>query len=240
MIFGPPLLILNAQVRLQSGALAVFSPIALTPDVRTTLQKLGNNVQYLSALDFEHHLFISEWAKAFPNAKLLGPDGLSEKREKAQEPAGTKFQHIWTQKNKADFEVDPDFDREFDYEYVGSHGNKELVFFHKPDKTLIEADLMFNLPATEQYSKTREGATSGMLTKLFVGLMSAEGTALWQKRFLWYAASAKDRPGFNKSIRKIDTWDFQRIIPCHGDVIESGAKGIFKNVFEWHLNAAAK
>lgn len=208
--------------------------------MRTTLQKLGNNVQYLSALDFEHHLFISEWAKAFPNAKLLGPDGLSEKREKSQETAGTKFQHIWTQKNKADFEVDPAFDREFDYEYVGSHGNRELIFFHKPDKTLIEADLMFNLPATEQYSKTREGATSGMLTKLFVGLMSAEGTALWQKRFLWYAASVKDRRGFNKSIRKIDTWDFQRIIPCHGDVIESGAKAIFKNVFEWHLNAAAK
>ncbi|KAA6413859.1 MAG: hypothetical protein FRX48_02221 [Lasallia pustulata] len=227
-------------VRLQSGAIAVFSPIALTPDVRATLQKLGNNVRYLSALDFEHHIFISDWAKAFPDAKLLGPEGLSEKREKSQETAGTKFQHIWTQKNKTEIQVDPDFDREFDYEYVGSHGNKEVVFFHKPDRTLIEADLMFNLPATEQYSKTREGATSGILTKLFVGLMSAEGKALWQKRFLWYVASAQDRPGFNQSIRKIDSWDFQRIIPCHGDVIENGAKGIFRKVFEWHLNAAAK
>ena len=227
-------------VRLQSGALAVFSPVALTPDVRATLQSLGNNVQYLTALDFEHHIFISEWAKAFPKAQLLGPDGLPEKREKSQETAGTKFQHIWTQKNKADLSVGPEFDREFDYEYVGSHGNKELVFFHKPERTLIEADLMFNLPATEQYSKTREGATTGILTKLFIGLMSAEGTATWQKRFLWYAASSPDRPDFNRSIRKIDSWDFQRIIPCHGDVIESGAKGIFKKVFNWHLDAGTK
>ena len=136
--------------------------------------------------------------------------------------------------------VGPEFDREFDYEYVGSHGNKELVFFHKPERTLIEADLMFNLPATEQYSKTREGATSGILTKLFIGLMSAEGTATWQKRFLWYAASSQDRPGFNRSIRKIDSWDFQRVIPCHGDVIDSGAKGIFRKVFNWHLDAGTK
>ncbi len=67
--------------------------------------------------------------------------------------------------------------------------------------------------------------------------MSATGPATWQKRFNWYAASAKDRTGFNRSIQKIDKFDFDRIIPCHGDVIESGGKGIFRKVFEWHLNA---
>ena len=136
--------------------------------------------------------------------------------------------------------VDEEFDREFDYEYVGSHSNKELVFLHKPDKTLIEADLMFSLPATEQYSRTEEGATSGVLTKLFVGLMSSQGHATWQKRFLWYAASSGDREGFNKSMKKIDSWDFNTIIPCHGDVIEGNGKGIFRNVMEWHLKAQSK
>ena len=227
-------------MRLENNSLAVFSPTALTSDVRTAVEALGNNVRYITALDFEHHIFITEWAKAFPNAKVLGVEGLPEKRQASKETAGTNFQHVWTQKNKADFTVDPDFDRAFDYEYVGSHGNKELVFFHKPDRTLIQADLMFNLPATEQYSRTKEGAESGFLTKMFVGLMSAEGSAKWQKRFLWYVASSKDREGFNKSIRKINGWDFEKIIPCHGDVIESGAKGIFQNVMEWHLNASKK
>lgn len=132
--------------------------------------------------------------------------------------------------------VDQDFDSVFDYEYVGSHGNKELVFFHKPDKILIEADLIFNLPATEQYSRTKDGAESGILTRFFVGLMSARGAAKWQKRFIWYAASAKDRPDFSKSMSRINSWDFERIIPCHGDVIESNAKGIFQNIMEWHLD----
>ena len=224
-------------MRLQNNSLAVFSPIALTPDVRTHLEELGNNVQYIAALDYEHHIFVSEWAKAFPNAKVLGVEGLPEKRESSKETAGTKFDHLWTQKNKLDFKVDADFDRDFEYEYVHSHGNKELVFFYRPDRTLIEADLIFNLPATEQYSRTKEGAEAGILTKLFVGLMSAQGSAKWQKRFIWYAISAKDRTGFNQSIKRINTWDFQRIIPCHGDVIENNAKGIFQTVFEWHLKA---
>ena len=97
--------------------------------------------------------------------------------------------------------------------------------------------MMFNLPAKEQYSRTGEDPTSGILNKMFIGLQTTQGAATWQKRFLWYAASAGDRQGFNQSVRKIASWDFERIIPCHGDVIESGGKGIFKKVFEWHLNA---
>ena len=208
--------------------------------MRATVEKMGNNVGYIAALDFEHHIFITEWAKAFPSAKLLGVEGLPEKREKSQATAGTKFQHVWTQKNKNDMKVDAEFDAEFDYEYVGSHANKELVLCHKPDKTLIEADMMFNLPAHEQFSKTGDDPEAGFLTKLFVGLQNTKGDATWQKRFLWYIASSGDRKGFNQSAQKIASWDFDRIIPCHGDVIESGGKGIFKKVFEWHLNAATK
>lgn len=210
----------------------------MTPEVRNTVQELGDQVRYLAATDFENHTFLSEWAKAFPSAKVLGVDGLPEKRQKAKETAGTSFDHVWTMKNKHDMKVDPDFDREFETEYVGSHGNKELVFCHKPDRTLIEADLIFNLPANEQYSKSDESPTAGIGTKLFIGMMSASGTATWQKRFLWYAASAADRPGFNQSIKKINSWDFDRVIPCHGDVIETGGKGVFQKVMEWHLKAA--
>ena len=130
-------------VRLQSGSLAVFSPTALTPEVRSTVEALGNKVAYIAALDYEHHIFITEWAKAFPSAKLLGVEGLAEKREKVQATAGSKFQHVWTQKNKASMKIDHDFDQEFEHEYVGSHANKELVFFHKRDRTLIEAEYVF-------------------------------------------------------------------------------------------------
>lgn len=209
--------------------------MALTPEVRTTVEALGNDVAYLTAMDFEHHIFVSEWARAFPSARILGVDGLPEKRESNPETAGTTFSHVFTQKNKASLKVDDSFDKEFDYEYVGSHANKELVFCHKPDKTLIQADMMFNLPAHEQYSRTGEKATDGILTKFFTSFQNTVGSATWQKRFLWYVASGPDRKGFNESVRKINGWDFDKIIPCHGDVIETEGKAIFRKVFAWHL-----
>ena len=167
-------------------------------------------------------------------------EGLPEKREKDPATAGIPFKYVFTNGNKSTLKVGEEFDRDFDYEYVGSHANKELVFHYKPDKTLIQADLMFNLPATEQHSKTAEGAESGILTKLFTGFQNTKGDATWQKRFLWYAVSAGNRPDFNKSVGKINEWDFDRIIPCHGDVIESGGKGIFQKVLAWHLAALGK
>ncbi len=121
---------------------------------------------------------------------------------------------------------------------VDGHANKELVFLYKPDKTLIQADLFFNLPATEQYSKTKEGAESGLVTKMFVNMMNTRGNVAVQKRVIWYGVT-KDRGSFEESIRRINGWEFEKVVPCHGDVIESGAKGVFQRVFEWQLKGAA-
>jgi len=118
--------------------------------------------------------------------------------------------------------------------------NKEIVFNHKPTRTLITADMFFNLPATEQFSKSGVDATSGILTKIFASLNNTKGAATWQKRFIWYGPSMGDRKSFNESVARINKWDFDRIVPCHGDVIESSGKGIFEKIFSCHLEAAKK
>ena len=97
---------------------------------------------------------------------------------------------------------------------------------------------MFNLPATEQFSKAGVDANSGILTKIFGALQSTKGTAIWQQRTIWYGTSSSDRSGFAQSVARINKWDFERIIPCHGDVIEGNGKGIFEKVFKWHLDLA--
>ncbi|KAH0537421.1 hypothetical protein FGG08_005774 [Glutinoglossum americanum] len=229
----------NQVVRLRSGALAVFSPVALTPEVKDVVTALGGNLRYMIAPDMEHHLFLGPWHQAFPEAKVIGPGGLPEKRAH-QKNETVPFSHVFTPNNCKDLKIDPEFDAEFDYEYVYGHVGKELVFNYKPEKTLIEADLMFNLPAKEQYSRGGETNGSGLLTKLFTSINSTYGAATWQKRFIWYASSSKDRPAFNRSIARIEKWDFDKIVMCHGDVIESGGKGIFRKVFEWHLQAVQK
>lgn len=174
--------------------------------------------------------------QAYPEAQIIGPDTLPEYRDKQSYFKVPSDKWLLTRPNQA-LTVSEEFDREFDFEYVHSHMNKELVFNHKPSRTLIEADLIFNLPATEQMSRTGESATSGLLTKLFTGINHTQGSAVWQKRFIWYGPSSADRPAFNKSVARIAAWDFDRIIPCHGDVIETGGKGVFEKIMEWHLKA---
>jgi len=222
-----------------SGSLAVFSPVALTPTVRTKIAALSptNSVSYLIAPDLEHHIFLSSWYASFPSAHVIGPEGLPEKRaaQMAKDKSVTNVPFSTVFRGNEKVSVSEEFDKEFEYEYFPMHTNKELVFYHKPSKVLIEADLMFNLPATEQYSKTGESATTGWATKLFGSLQSTSGTAIWQKRMLWYVLSKGDRPGFSSKAQRVDSWDIDTIIPCHGDVITDDAKGIFRKVFEWHL-----
>jgi len=225
-------------VRLTSGDLAVFSPIALTPEVRTRIDSMGSNVKYLAALDYEHHIFLSEWSRAYPAATIIGVEGLPEKREKNKETAGLRFTHVFTRSNKNELKIGEEFDRDFEYEYLPAHRNKELVFYYKPDRTLIEADVLFNLPAREQYTRSKEDPTSGFFNTLFNGLMNAKGEAKWQRRMLWYGPSPRNE--FNQSIKKISGWDFERIIPCHGDVIEENGQEVWKKMFAWNLKAAAE
>lgn len=220
-------------VKLSSGALAVFSPVGLTPEVRAKVDSLGGNVKYIAAPDLEHHLHISTWKEAYPQASILAPQGLYEKRQASKQYHDAPFEHVF--KKNETHKISEEFDAEFDTEYVHGHGSRELVFLHRPSRTVIEADLLFNLPAHEQYSRTEGGNPLNFLTKLMLPLLSINGSATGQRRFAWYILSSRDRPAFTESMKRINGWDFDRLIPCHGDVIETGAKGVFQNVMAWFL-----
>lgn len=232
-------------VKLTSGSLAIFSPVALTPEAKAKVDSLGGRVRYIIAPDIEHHIFVSEWAKAYPEAVLIGPEGLPEKRAKMHanpkensNVGDESFATVFTKANKREVKVSPEFDADFEYEFVDAHPNKELVFVYKPDGVLIQADLMFNLPAEEQYSRVPEAEkpkNAGWLARVFMAAQSTEGDAKWMKRFLWYAISRGNREGFNESVQRIAGWDFDTIVPCHGETIVGGGKKVFEKVFEAHL-----
>lgn len=232
-------------VRLTSGALAVFSPVALTPEVKAKVAEMGGRLQYIVAPDLEHHIFISEWKREFPDAHIMGPEGLPEKRAKVQgddKIGHEEFNTVFKAAEKGKQATTAEFDADFAHEFVDAHPNKELAFLYRPDRVLIQADLMFNLPAVEQYSRVPQAAKSGggLLNRFFTSMNTTAGDATGIKRFLWYAISSKDREGFNGSVRRINEWDFVTIVPCHGDTIEGNAKEVFLKVFEWHLKGTKK
>lgn len=89
------------------------------------------------------------------------------------------------------------------------------------------------MPAYEQYSKTGVDANSGVYTKFlncFLNTRPGKG----QQRFIWYLAS-KDKNSFSQSAKVVSGWDIEKIIPCHGDVIEEDGGAVFKRLFAWHL-----
>ncbi|KAK4117024.1 hypothetical protein N656DRAFT_742891 [Canariomyces notabilis] len=230
-------------VRLTSGSLAIFSPVALTEAAKAKVASLGNDLRYIIAGDVEHHIFLSDWAAAYPNAKLIGPEGLPEKRLKAadSDPKIGKehFAAVFTRENKTNLaaSIGEDFARDFDVEYVHAHPNRELVFLFKPERTLIQADLLFNLPAEEQYSRVPERKPKlGLLGRLFESMQTTKGEAVEMKRFLWHVVSRKDRASFNESVRRIEKWDFETVVPCHGETIVGNGKEVFRKVFAWHLD----
>ncbi|KAL3467021.1 hypothetical protein BJX64DRAFT_301406 [Aspergillus heterothallicus] len=217
-------------VRLATGSIAVFAPVPLTARVREAIATLGGQVKYIAALNIEHHLNLTQWKHAFPDAEIIAPEGLWEKRQSVPEFKETMFKHIFRAADDRPSSISEEIENEFSVEYVHSHQSKELVFLHKPSKTLIEADLVLNLPATEQYSRTDESATSGLLNKLLKPLASTEMSAFWQKKYVWHVSAMADRKGFSASVQRIMAWEFDRIIPCHGDVIEHNAHEIFHTV----------
>jgi len=223
-------------VKMKTGSLAVFSPVALTSEVKAKVASMGT-MKYIVAPDIEHHIFMSPWAQEYPNAELIGPEGLPEKRQGDPSTSKEKFKHVFTPKNQREMQISPEWDAEFDCEYFHSHQNKELVFLHKPSKTLIEADVLFNLPAAEQFSRSGVAATAGVFSKLFGAIMNTRGDMVWQKRFLWYGAASSNRTAFADSAKRVARWDFDRIIPCHGDVIETGGKSVFNTATAWFQEA---
>lgn len=225
---------------MSTGSLAVFSPVTLTPEVKETINSLGGKVKYIAAPDMTHHLYVTAWKKAYPEAEVIAPEGLWEKRQSNPEFKDTPFSHIFTQQKYPQQKVSEEFDSEFETEYVYGHASRELVFLHKRSGSLIEADLLFNLPGTEQYSKTSTGAHPGIFEKVFAPLMSAIPASVWQKRMTWYLLASGDRRAFGESMRRIDGWEFDRIIPCHGDVVETGGKGVFREIMGWFLGDGKK
>ncbi|KAI2632913.1 hypothetical protein GGS21DRAFT_147324 [Xylaria nigripes] len=227
-------------VTMTSGALAVFSPVALTEEIKAKVAEAGGNVRYLIAGDIEHHIFLTQWKTEYPAAMLIGPKGLQEKRKAANDPMIGKedFDFVYDETNAHSAAISDEFAADFEVEFVADHPNKEIVLFYKPEKVLIQADLMFNMPPTEQYSKVPDAEkVGGLFKKFFYSLNSTAGPAKNHKRLIWYAISnaTKNRAGFNESVKRIHGWDWITMIPCHGDTIEGTAKEVFSKIFEWHI-----
>jgi len=203
----------STAIKLSSGDVWVVASTPLSNETKTAVDKLGP-VKYIVAADADHHMFLTEWKTGYPDAKMIGVETLPQKKKGEH----WSFDGVYApdSENKFGFEAD------IDAVYFSGFSKKDVAWLHKPTKTLIVADLIFNLPATEQYSKSKQ-RKSGLFTK------KLNPTTEFHKNFIW--GESKDKNAMARDAKIVNGWEFVCIIPCHGNAIEAEAKKAWASVF---------
>jgi len=210
----------STAIKLNDGSVWLFASTKADEETVTKMKEIGP-VKYIVAPDVVHWLNLKDFSQAFPEAKVIGVDGLEVKVPSevhfsglyGKDPEGTKY----------------GFEDEIEAQYFSAFENKDVAFFHKASKTVIEADLLFNFPPTEQYSKSSESGTT------WVPLVGRIAPYSWVHKQL-VGALAKDIPTNAKHAKVVDSWDFDTIIPCHGNVVDTNAKEAWRSVWAKYLD----
>jgi hypothetical protein len=197
-------------IRLAGGDLLLHSPVRLDPGLRRALDAIGP-VRFAVAPNRVHHLYAGEVAQAYPGARLWVAPGLAKKRPDLRFEAelGDEAPIEWRG------QVDQTFFRGRPYE-------NEVVFCHRPSRTLITCDLAFNFGPT----------TTATSTRLLMGLIRSYG------RFgptTLDPLLIRDRAAARQSLERILAWDFDRVIVAHGDVLEHGGREGLRSGYHWLL-----
>ncbi|MEM4781452.1 MAG: DUF4336 domain-containing protein [Halalkalicoccus sp.] len=197
-------------IRLSSGGLFVQSPAELTPELRRALSDLGEVRFVAPASKLHGHLHMEQYRAAYPDAELLAAPGLDARRP------DLRFDGLLGD--------NPDPRWSTDVDQVAVMGNRwltEIAFFHRPSRTVILGDVGYHLDGSSP-PKTR-------LMARLLGIYEQVGPTLD------FRLTIRNEETFRRAIRDILAWEFDRVIPGHGTVVETGGKRAVIEGFEWVL-----
>lgn len=169
-------------------------------------------IKYLVVPSLMHNLFVMDWKEKNPATKILAPAKIK--------------------KVNSDIVLDevsvPELNQLFNEEILciplrGIPVLKEFAFIHHSSKTLILTDLAFNF-----------GDDVTGWDKYFLKLYGA------YNKFgptITIRALIKDKAALRESLKKIASYEFDRIIMSHGKIVESGGKEIFNKAFKKYLES---
>ena len=195
-------------IRLSDGVLFVHSPSRLEEDLRAELAEIGR-VRFVVAPNRFHHVFVADYQRAYLDAEFYCAPGLETKR------GDLKFTATLTDEAPAGWrgQLEQLVFRSFS-------PLNEVVFFHRSSRTVLFTDLVVNV--------TRSDST---LTKIALTLDGVFGAAAVPRTFRmllkWHRVDTR------AMVDRILSWDFDRVVLAHGDVIESGGKRIIAQAWSF-------
>jgi len=194
-------------VRLASGGLWMHSPGPLDQHLVSEINALGP-VQALIAPNAMHHLYLARNVHAFPEAKVYISPALPPKLTESfpYELLSDTAPEMWRQ--------------DIAQQIIGGLPKlQEVVFFHSASRALLITDLAFNIRNSKSwftrfFMRCNGGYNRFGPTRIFRSLV-------------------KDREALRLSLNRVQTWDFDRIIVTHGDVLESDGKQEMQRQYAW-------
>lgn len=194
-------------------SVTIHSPIPLTDSLVAQVNALGN-VGHIIAPNRMHHLSVGAWAERFPNASVLGPQRLADKRP------DLRFDGFLDDPN-ARWRIPG-----LDYAPIdGLPMTDEITCFHAASATLIITDLAFHI--THDHP---------LFTRCVFSVIGGYNTLepTWMERL-----SVRDRTQFRASIQRVLAWPFERVIMAHGRIVERDGHHAMRHAFRW-LNLDAQ
>lgn len=198
-----------ALVRLSSGDVWVWSPVALTRELAEATEAIGP-VRFIVSPNKLHHLFLREWIEHWPDARVYAPPGLARRKPEI------RFDEDLT--DEPDPQWAPDIDQVV---FRGSFVMEEVVFFHRPSRTALFCDLI---------QRHREATISGWLGLLMRldGLVGKHGSAPRE----WRATFVRRKPA-RAARDEVLGWNAERLLIAHGECARSGANEIIRRALSW-------
>lgn len=181
----------STVIRLADRSLLLYSPIKLDDDQAAAIDAEGQ-VAHIVAPNLFHHLYVKAAHERWPKAKLHAAPGLAAKRSDLPF-AG----------DLGNAPLDPSVDVEV---IGGAPKINEAILFHKPSRTLLVADFLFNVTNP-----------ANLRTRFALSVMGVGGRELKQSR-MWSMLS-KDKSAVRASIDRVLRWPIATIVPVHGEPV---------------------
>jgi hypothetical protein len=196
-------------VRLGDGGLWLHSPAPLTDELRASLEAIGHPRFVVAPTAVHGHRFMEQYRDAYPDLELHAAPVLDRRRR------DLAFDGI------LGTTTDPRWSEDIDQAVFQGHLAPEVVFLHRPSRSLILADLLMAPSVT--------------------GAMPAGARLVWRLEGLGrrpatprsVRVSTLNRRAARRSVEQILEWDFDRIILGHGPNVETRGRDVFREAMKW-------
>lgn len=194
-----------AVMRLADGGVILHSPIRPTEALCDELRSLGD-VRFVVAPTYYHDLYLDDCAAAFPGATVHVTPAL-----KRLAPP-----HVLLERDG-----EGNFGPDVAYLRLAGLRVGEYAFLHRPSRTLILADVLFNLgpdglPPLTRVAMWLDGAYGHPAVPLSIRLLAIA-----------------DRARLKAAMERILAWDFERLIVGHGSAVDRDARAVVAQAFRW-------